>query len=318
MRQKYRFLKKSLTISVICLLAIALMSGLCFSFMYDAPTYTLRFPHVVTGLLYFAILATIAYSVYFTIKVNSINITRIKKTSKFMTFASAFAAIMMIIFFIYECVVSITKANFQAYFFFRVMRWLLTIPTCVYFAFQAMPNKIRRVKITPPEYVKLILSICSVLWCLFGILTTYFSSLTATDIAKISQLFVYASCALFLVFEGRFEIFGTGDKAYLISAFTCTALTLGFPFGISIAKIVGKMSPYRAFSQPELILSVVIGIYALSKMFAVVLTMRAVAENSSRASHASKFDKKPNEKSGEENTDTAEVDKVENNSDENK
>jgi hypothetical protein len=46
--------------------------------------------------------------------------------------------------------------------------------------------------------------------------------------------------------------------------------------------------------------------------------MRAVAENSSRASHESKFDKKPDEKSGEENTDTAEGDKVENNSDENK
>ena len=292
MRQKYRFLKKSLVISVICLLAIALMSGICFSFMYDAPTYTLRFPHIVTGLLYFAIIGTVAYSVYFTLKVKSINITRIKKTSRFWRFASTLGAIMMIVFFIYECIVSITKANFQAYFIFRVIRWLLTIPTCIYFVFQAMPNRIKRVKIVPPEYIKVALSVCSIFWCLFGILTTYFSSLTATDIAKISQLFVYASCALFLVFEGKFEIFGSGHKAYFISAFACSALTFGFPFGISVAKIVGKMSPYRAFSQPELILSVVFGIYALSKMFAIVLTMRAVAENSSRSSHSSKFDKK--------------------------
>lgn len=293
MRNTYRFLKKSLAIILICLLAVVIFSVICFAFMYDADRYALRFPHVVTIMLYLFVVGTIAYSIFVCVKAKSINVTHIKKNNKLLQFASMLTAIMMLIFFIYECVVSITRANFQLYFFFRVTRWLLSLPACLYFAFQAIPKKIHRTKIVVPTWAKVTMSICSIAWCVFGILTTYFSSLPTTDIAKITQLIVYASLALFLVFEGEFQNAKQRHKPYMISAFICTTLTFAFPLGISVAKIIGKMSPYRAFSQPELLLSVAIGVYALAKMSALVSTMHTVIESSNTGGHSSKFDKKP-------------------------
>ena len=295
MRNTYRFLKKFFYILLINLLIVAIFSVISFSFMSidDSVTQSvkLRFPHIVTIMLYLFVIATIGIAIFASVKAKSINVTHIKKQYKFFQFASVFCAIMMMIFFIYECVISITKANFQLYFFFRASRWLLTIPFCAYFIVQALPKKIKRTKIQIPRWAKVTLSVCAILWCVFGILTTYFSGLQHNDITKITLLLVYVAIAIFFVFEGEFEFVKSAHKPYMISAFACTALAFAFPLGISIAKIFGKISPYRAFSQPELLLTIALGIYALAKMFALLSTMHTVIENTSTGGHSSKFNK---------------------------
>lgn len=292
MRKTYRFLKKSMYYLLINLLIVAIFSIISFSFMCvdENQTLTLKFPHVVTIMLYLFVLLEIGLAVFVALKAKAINITHIKKQNKFFQFASVFCAIMMIIFFIYECIISITKANFQLYFVFRVSRWLLTIPMCAYFIVQALPKKIRRTKTSVPRWFKITLSVCAILWSVLGILTVYFGGLKHNDISKITLLLTYVAISVFLVFEGEFEFVKAAHKPYIISAFVCTTLAIAFPFGISIGKILNKINPYRAFSQPELLLAVAIGIYALSKMLALVSTMHTVIENSSTGGHSSKFD----------------------------
>ncbi len=292
MRKTCRFLEKFIFIILIELLFVALFGAISFSFMHDEATNTLAMPHIVTIVFLIVILGTIGTGIFTALKPKSFCVVSIKKTEPFLMFASTFAAILALVFFIYECIISIVKGQMSAYFVFRATKWVLSLVLVAYFVIQALPKKVRKFRIHVPTNAKIGVSICAIAWAVFGVLTVYFNALLITDISKISQLIVYASIAVFFVFEGEFDNVKPRHKPYIISAITCSALTFAFPLGISLAKIFGKFSPYGAFSQPELLLSFAIGLYAFAKMVAMVRTMRIVVDSSSDG-HSKKFDKKP-------------------------
>lgn len=290
MRKTCRFLEKFILVILIELLFVALFGTISFSFMHNAETNTLAMPHIVTIVFLIFILGTIGTGVYVALKAKKICVVSIKKTEPFLMFASTFAAILSLTFFVYECVISIAKGQMSAYFVFRATKWVLSLVLVAYFVIQALPKKFGKHRIHIPSTVKIGASICAIAWSVFGVLTVYFNALHMNDISKISQLIVYASIAVFFVFEGEFDNVKAVHKPYIISAIACSALTFAFPLGISLSKILGKFSPFGAFSQPELLLSFAVGLYAFAKMVAMVRTMRIVVDSKS-SDHHEKFNK---------------------------
>lgn len=290
MRKTCKFLEKFIIVMLIELLFVALFGFISFSFMHNAETNTLPMPHIVTIVFMIFILGTIGTSVYVALKADKIGIVSIKKTEPVLMFASTFAAIMALTFFIYECIISIARGQMSAYFAFRATKWVLSLVLVAYFVIQALPKKFGKHRIHIPAAAKIGVSICAIAWAIFGLLTVYFNALLMSDVSKVSQLIVYASIAVFFVFEGEFDNVKPVHKPYIISAISCSAITFAFPFGISFSKIIGKYSPFGAFSQPELVLSFAIGIYAFAKMVALVRTMRMVVDSKSN-DHDRKFDK---------------------------
>lgn len=295
MRETYKLLKKLIYVFLGSLIITAAFGVLSFMYIYDATTNSLRFPHVITIMFYLFVLASIAVGVIISLKAKNKVLTRIRKTFHAMRFSSVLAAAVTLIFFVYESIITITQATFNGYFFCRVTRWILTLLLCSYFVIQAIPNKFHRRKISIHPVIKIIASIGSILWGIFGVFTTYFSGLAATDITKITQVLVYAAITLFLLFEGEFELIAPNNRPYMISAFTCASLCFAFPLPISIAKIANPEYSREAFSQPELLICFVIGLYAMAKMFAYVYTMRTVIDNRDSTFHSKKFDKEPAE-----------------------
>lgn len=296
MRKTCRFLERLILVILLELFFVAVLGVISFSFMHDSQTNTLVMPHFVTIVFLLMILGTIGTGIFMALKPKKLCVTSIKKSEPFLLFAAAFAAIMMLVLFIYEAIINILKGQINAYFFFRAAKWVFSFVTAFYFIVQSLPKKLGPFKIRIPSTLKIAISICAIVWAIFGVLTVYFNALLINDISKISQLLVYASIAVFFVFEGEFENVKARHKPYMISAFICATLTFAFPLGISIAKILDKYSAYGAFSQPELILSFAIGLYALARMIAMIRTMRIVVDGSSDG-HAKKFDKKPEKKS---------------------
>ena len=279
MRQAYHFLKTFIFAILAQLVFVALFSVISFSFMYK--THSLKFPHIITIAFFLFIISTIASGVYACLHAKSLNVTHIRKDSKFFQFATIFAAIMMLVFFVCDATVTIVFSGLSAYFFFRVTKWILTLPLLAYFILQALPKRIGHTKIKIPSGAKIFTSICAIAWAVFGIFTIYFTSAPTTDFIKITQILTYASIAVFFVFEGEFENVKSNHKTYLISAIVCSTFTFAFPFGVSIAKIIGRFSSASyAPAQPELLVCVAIGLYAIAKVFAFISTMHVVIENS--------------------------------------
>lgn len=299
MRKTYKFLKLFTLIILAELALIALFGTVAFSFITkDSATVTLRFPHIITVIFYLLIIATVATAVYACVRSKNVGITHIKKNNRFLQFASCFAAIMMLVFFVYECVViasdttGTNAASHTLYFVSRSVRWILSLVSCIYFVLQALPKRFRHLRIRIPKWLSVTSAICAILWAVVGLIVVYFDyKVGNSETAKVGQLLAYASIAIFLLFESEFELAKPRTKAYMISAFVCSAITFAFPLSISVAKIIGKISVYRAFSQAELLLTFAVGLYALAKMFALVSTMHTVIETSNHSSHSSKFDK---------------------------
>lgn len=292
MRKTYHFLRSFIFAVLAALVFVAFFGVIAFSFMHNEDTRTLEWPHIITIMFYMLISASCALSIVMAIKSKDVQLTKIKKSNPFLLFSSAFAAIIALVFFVYECVVSIARSYIGVYFILRTARWILLLFVVAYFVFQAMPNKVKRVNISIPLAARATASIGAVIWAVLSILVVYFNNLGATDISKISMLLVYASFAVFFVFEGIFELIKARIIPYIISAGISATLAFAFPLGISISKIIGTYDSSFGFSQSEMLMCFAIGLYCLARMVAYVWTMRRVIELSARESHSSKFDKK--------------------------
>lgn len=284
MKKTYHFLRQSIWVILVELVFIGLLSAVSFIYLFDSATDTLPLSHVIVILLILLTLGAIGTAIFVCIKAENVGVTRIKKTNKFILFAEAFTVIMMLAFFIYECLTSMVYAesDSKALVLFRVTRWILSIPAFGYFLLQAFPKKIGRARIHIPTILSIITSLSLILWSILGIFTTYFAShlKNPNDVTKISMMFIYVVISAFFIFEGEFRFVKTVHMPYMMSAFFTSIVTFAIPFGISIAKIVRAELAYDALSQSELLTCVAIGVYALAKMFSLVSTMGFVIENS--------------------------------------
>jgi len=291
MRETYKLMKKMLISLASVFLFVFLFGVLSFSFMYETTSYSLKFPHVITILFYVLIATSVILAVLTTIRPKHIHITRIKKQNMIYLFGSGFVAVMMLVMFVYEAIVVISRADLTAYYVLRVSRWLLCLPTCGYFILNLIPNRIKNKKITIPLSLRAIFAFSTILWIISSLFTTYFNkTMLTTDIAKVTQLLAYVLLALFIIYDVLFDFSGKGVKFLIFFALMSSVVTVSFQFSIIFCKIIATYSTTRAFSIPEMFTTVALGLYGFSKVAAIAKTLLIVSDSRAESTHSHKFD----------------------------
>jgi len=292
MKHSYKFLTKCLPFILGGALLTTVIGCLAFLLGYNSKTSWLNLSGAFSILYIIALLATLGFAVYTSIKTDNIHITRIKKNSGFLKAAASLACIITMFSFCFDFIKIIigSYGGYEPFEPSRIARFIFTLPLSVYFLLMVLPSKFKRKKIKVPKAITYICSVSTILWCVISILAIYFyKGLATMNITKIMHLLVYLSFAVFFLFEVKFELIKPSTKGYLISGFTAFILSAGFTLTVWLSRIMGIIPKGKAFSDTELILTILIGFYALARMYAIPKTMKHVLENSDNSSFSSKF-----------------------------
>ena len=279
MEKAYNLFKKFLPI-VITLSLVSLIFGLITMInYYNSYTVSIDFANVIPIFAIIFIVASFATAIYFSVKVEAPQIKRLKKSSGFSKFATLLVAILAIALFLYDFLKFVDQPalSFSTQSkLFKTLRLLVFVQFIVYLVIGILPKKIKHKKIEIPKWIKPFTAVCTVIWCILGIASIYFfNGLATTNLFKIIFVFYYIALTVFFLFESRFEIFGTGHKAYMISSLIMFIYSIAIVGSIMSAQFLGYLSEV-SISEFEIFLAAALGIYALSKLFAMQQTMKYI------------------------------------------
>ena len=167
--------------------------------------------------------------------------------------------------------------------FWRTIRMFLTLGASINFLFIALRRKF--VSKHFPKKVRIAFSIVTVFWAITSVFSVYFAqnSVALSNIVKIILLLSYLSVTVFMLLEAKFKHVKPMHTAYTMSALICAIFgcVLCFPIAISIG--LGKLDV--SFTVMEFTVCFVIGIYAITRICAMIATMffsiKTHSENSS-------------------------------------
>ncbi len=293
MKKAYKYLIKKLPIVMIGALISTLFGVLAFRFSYNVETSWLNIKSFCTIGFAVVLLAVIGYAIYTTCMVKHFHIAKIRKKFGFLRTCSLLACFVLTFFFVFDFVRLIVSSysGLNSFDGWRVVRFILSLPFAAYFLIMALPTRYKRKKLNVPKKLIYICSVCSVLWCVFSILTVYFyKGLTTTNILKLWQIVVYLAYAVFFLFEIKFELIGPCPKRYMSMGLVSFILSMAFTFSTIIARIFEFIPQSKSLSVVELLCSFVIGIYALARVYAIPQTMKHVINTTERDIFSSKFD----------------------------
>lgn len=278
------------------------------AFALDYKNQQFVFPAVCSILFVVFLAASLSFAIFFAHKTKHLHITKIRKqSSNFLKLSTWLALAAITLLFIAETVKLVSKSYISDPSDFtpaRIARYILCLPLIAYFLINALPSKIKKTKIVIPNVIKYILSVCSILWCLSGLLSAYFyEKLAETNMAKNWQIIIYLALTFFFLFEAKFEHLKPSNFAYVLSAFTSFLLVMSFSVTIIISSSLGFIpiyidagqNVYECFSAVENLVVFLLGLYAFARMHAVYRTMKHVMDNDEKGSFSSKFNKKPND-----------------------
>lgn len=277
MRKTYALLKKWIFVIAIGLIPVILFGILSFKLCYNAETYSLKIPTVITCIFLTVIVALIVVCAYAAISADGVKVTTVKKDCGFLKFAAYLCSVTMLVGFIYDLTNIIDDP--QSYGVFRIIRFILSATLCAYFVVEVFPKRIKNKNVTVPRWLQYTLSVCTIFWGLSGVFSVYFyNGLLTSEIARISQVIIYVLIALFFLFETEVNHLTPKYRAYIFSALALAVLVCAFPIPMLLIPSVQR------FSAMELLYPISIGIYAMAKMFALMTTMkRAIKRREDRA-----------------------------------
>lgn len=291
MEKTYNLFKKFLPmISIIafCGMGFALLSLL---FYYNEATISIDFKNVIPIMAVLFLLAAFAACVYFTLKIDKLHITRIKKTSGFTKFSVFLVGILATALFLYNFLQFVLQPVFTLAVpatLFKTLRMGFSIQFIVYLALEILPKKIKHKAVIIPKWIKPFMAVCTLIWAIFGLLGIYFfTGLPTTNIFKLAYIFYYVLVIIFFYFEIKFELLTPNHRGYVLSAMLLFSFTFIFSGSMTFAKFLGRLSNVT-ISDFEIFLSVALGIYALAKMMAIQNTLKFVMsrnEGSGRHRH---------------------------------
>lgn len=296
MKKTYKFLTKSLIAIIIGAILTSILGTIAFVLGYNDQTSWLRLRGACTIIFAIVGFATMCYAVFMSVKAKDIHIEKIRRSSGFSKTASCLAFLVLFFIFGHE-LIKIILASYQDKFgaFFsiwRILKFVFALPCSLYFLIMALPSKYKRKKIKVPKMLQYITGVSTVVWAIFGLLATYFYAFLATkNILKIWQILVYLVFTVFFLFEIKFEHIKPCPRAYICISSLTFITTMAFTLTTIISLACGIIPPGMSFSATELICSLTIGIYALSRVYAITDTMKYVLITSDKGSHSSKFDK---------------------------
>lgn len=295
MKKAYEIFKKLIPYVIVGAVITTIFGIVAYGLNYNKATSTFIVPEVCSLLFIGFLAVTVGYVIFFSIKSRHLHITKIRKNSNFLKLTSWLTAAVLVLLFIFETAKLIAEpyiedaTGFNAW---RVIRYILTLPFAAYFIIEAFPKKIKKTKINFPNWLRYTLSICAILWCVSGLLSIYFSDfMTTTNVIKNFQIILYLVFSVFFVFEGKFEHLKPNNVGYLITSLLSFVLSMGLGLSTIISLAAGFISTYKCCSEIELTTYAVIGIYALSRVFAILSTMKHVIDHDETGSYSRKFNK---------------------------
>lgn len=287
MEKTLSLFKKFLPIIIVVSFVATVFGLFTLMYYYDKSTISIQFKNIIPIITAVFLVAAYGVAICFSLKVKTLHIKRIKKDSNFSKFATALAAVLVTALFLFNFIQLVQNSSLPV---FKVLRLIVSIPFIAYLVLGLIPRKINRKVVKIPTWLTYIASVCAILWCIFSLLALYFWSgpqaLPTTNVFRLFHLFYYAVAIVFFISEVGFEIFSKGHKLYVLAS-SCLFITSCVITGsIMFAIFLGKI-PEVSLSAIEIFASFSIGIYALSKMFAVGKTISHVMkqEDSSRSHH---------------------------------
>ena len=295
MKKTYNFLIKSLIAIIIGAILTTAIGVIALALGYNDATSWLRLRGTCT--IIFAIFgaATACYALYMSFKAEHIHIEKIRRGSGFLKAASFLA--FAIIFFIFgfelvKVIVASYKESFSEFFsIWRILKFIFALPCAFHFLFMALPSKHKRKKIVIPKPLLYITSVGTVLWAIFGLLAAYFyTNLTTMNILKIWHILTFLVFTVFFLFEVKFEHLKPSPRIYIFISLITFITSMAFSLTAILGLMFGIIPSSNSFSAVELISALSVGIYALSRVYAIADTMKYVMHTRDSSSHSSKFD----------------------------
>lgn len=242
--------------------------ALCLTYSIDNGNIDMKSPYAVLFVttMLIALIAPIVIVVLF----KELKITRTKRD---LPFGKISAVLFLISTFVYTLsdMVFMVSSSFQIW---RFLRALVAIFVMIFAILEFLPSKI---KVSP--FAKNFLNGCVPVYTALSIMAIYFNPQYLPEYFKILYIIAYAAITLFFLYDFKWRLVPTNAKAY-------TAIsTMGFtlPVIISLTSIVGFFFKGSEFSQDNITISIfemfflcTLGIYALSKVFAVKKTVAYV------------------------------------------
>ncbi len=296
MKETYKLLSKILLVIIVGSVISTVFGVVAVYLGYNNTTNHLNIKGACTIIYLIFGALTVCCAGYAAFKVKSLHIKKIRRNSGFLKAASYLAFAVIFFTFCFELVriviASYTNSFSEFFTVWRLLKLVFSLPCSLHFLFMALPTKLRRIRVKIPKAILYITSVSTVLWAVSGLLSAYFyNQLATTNILKIWQIIIYLIFAVFFLFEIRFEHIKPSSRAYLFTSLLAFIASMAFTLTTIIGLISGIIYSRNSFSALELLGSLVIGIYALSRMFAIKYTIKYVMSTIDNSSHSSKFDK---------------------------
>lgn len=279
MEKTYNLFRKFLPIIIGCALVGFAFSLLTLIYYYNDSTISINFLNVMPILTILIFLGTIALVIYFSLKIKSLGLAKIKKSFGFSKFAASLTAALAAALFFFDFFRFVQTPTTSSP--LRIARILIFIPFIAYFVVNMLPSRIKRKKLVLPRWLRPLTSTCALIWAIIGLLMVYFwGGLPAGNVFRLIHTFYYILLIVFFMFEAKFEFFAPMPRAYIMSSLLLFVYSFVLTGSITLTKVLGGVESV-SISDFELFLSFSIGIYALSRMICVMQTLKFVMSKSS-------------------------------------
>lgn len=274
MEKTYKLFKRFLPIIFIlsCIGLIFAMFTILYYYNPDLPG--IYFGNVIPIFTILFLCAAFGVAFAFAFSVKSLHIKRIRKSSNLSKFAALLAAGLVTALFLYNF---IQFVQFEVTLsVFKNVRLIFAIPFVAYLVIGILPKKIKKKKIVIPKWVTPITAICTIAWCILGLLAIYFwegdGALPMTNVFRLMHMFYQVVVTVFFLSEIGFEVFSKGHKFYVLSASCLFITTFVLSGGMMFGKFL-RLIPKVTISDFEIFAAFALGIYALSKLVAIQQTI---------------------------------------------
>ena len=278
MEKNYALFKKFLPL-IITLAVVGLLFGVfAIAYSYNRALISIDFTDVIPVFWLGFMGLSYVVSFIFTFRVKTMHIKRLKKNSSFSKFAAILAAGLVTALFLFNFF-QFVQQKFQLP-AFKIIRLLFSVPFIAYLIIGIIPKRFRRRNIKLPKWLLPIAAVGALAWCVLSILAIYFWSgegaLPTTNFFRLTHMLYLVLATLFLLAEIGFEMFSKGHRFYILSASCLFVTTAIFTGSTTVGMFFGKISSEMSISAIEIFAGVALGIYALSKLFAIQYTMKYV------------------------------------------
>ena len=278
MKKTYKLFRLFLPLitSVSVLGAIIGIFMFIFNYRYDpvGHVYGIRFNQAAPILMFALIGIALILSVVMLVKMKHTYITKMRRDSNVLKFASALAFVVIFILTVYDLYVLLaSNATLSVAKTFKVLRIIAAIPFLAYFVINVIPKRMFKRRIFIPETIVNICAIGAIAWALFGLLAIWFYEGVGYSYFKIVHIIFYVLFTFFILCEIKTQLIKANVKLHMFSALLLFVVSFVLTTSTVVASFLTDVAG-NPISNFELVTAIALSIYALSKVFAYMYTLR--------------------------------------------